>query len=152
MVSMDNNNKNGRQPVTEDQKHYNDSVRLGHLEREMGGIKGEVGLLKVAMTDNSAKLTAMQDQMNAIFRSLEKMADRVHEPKQINWGWIISAVMGILILGGSYTSLVTTPLQVDTLRNYELVKQLDEALHDVDTRLSFHEGQSSAGGCHVPVR
>lgn len=124
-----------------DQKNYNDSVRLGHLEREMGGIKGEVGLLKVAMTDNSAKLSAMQDQMNAIFRSLEKMADRVHEPKTVNWGWIFSGVMGVLLIGGGYTQIVTEPLEKDTARNYELVQALDDDVNDINMRLSRHEGQ-----------
>lgn len=150
---MDNNEKKERRgQMSGDQKHYDDKVRLGHLEREMGGIKGEVGLLKVAMTDNSAKLSAMQDQMNAIFRSLEKMADRVHEPKTINWGWIFSAVMGVLVLGGSYTSLVTTPLQNDTSRNYQLVQDLDRHVDEISERLSRHEGETAGKLCDVPVR
>jgi hypothetical protein len=126
--------------MNESQRNYDDKVRLGHLEREMGGIKGEVGLLKVAMTDNSAKLSAMQDQMNAIFRSLEKMSDRVTEPKNINWGWVFSAVMGILMLAAGYTSLVTTPLERHLQQNYERIQELDSELHDVDIRLATREG------------
>lgn len=126
--------------MTEDQKQYNDSVRLGHLEREMGGIKGEVGLLKVAMTDNSAKLTAVQDQMNAIFRSLEKMSDRVHEPREFNWGWLISAIMGIILIGGVHAGLVTQPIKAQTERNYSQIQELSSKLHGVDVRLATREG------------
>lgn len=139
---MNNNNRNKRMSDHQ-QKNYDDRVRLGHLEREMGGIKGEVGLLKVAMTDNSAKLTGMQEQMQSIVRSLEKMADRVHEPKSVNWGWLISGVMGVLLLAGGYTQVVTQPLNESAARNYQLVRQAEERAHDVERRLSYQEGFSA---------
>jgi hypothetical protein len=136
---MENNN-NRRAGAVDDQKHYDDKVRLGHLEREMGGIKGEVGLLKVAMTDNSARLANVQDQMHNISRSLEKMADRVHQPTEINWGWIFSGVMGILLIAGGYTQIVTEPLRADASRNYELVRAAQIDAHEVERRLSYQEG------------
>ena len=127
----------------DEQKHYDDKVRLGHLEREMGGIKGEVGLLKVAMTDNSAKLTGMQDQMHAIVRAVEKMADRVHEPKSLNWGWMISGVMAVLLIAGGYTSVVTEPLRAGADRNHSRITSLDDQVHSIDQRLSYQEGFSA---------
>jgi hypothetical protein len=137
---MNNNNNRNRRMTDHQQKNYDDRVRLGHLEREMGGIKGEVGLLKVAMTDNSAKLTGMQDQMLAISRSLEKMADRVHEPKSVNWGWLISGVMGVLLIAGGYTQVVTDPLKADAERSYQIVRQAEERAQDIERRLSYQEG------------
>ena len=142
-MSNNNNNRNRRVSDQHQQKNYDDRVRLQHLEREMGGIKGEVGLLKVAMTDNSAKLSGMQEQMTAIFRSMEKMADRVHEPKTFNWGWLISAIMGVLIFAGGYTAVVTDPLRKDTARNYQLALENRERAYEVDRRLSYQEGFSA---------
>lgn len=137
---MNNNNNEGRRVTDNQQKAYDDNVRLKHLEVEVGGIKGEVGLLKVAMIDNSAKLTGMQEQMGIITRSLEKMADRVHEPKNINWGWMISAVMGIIIIAGIHAALVTQPLRDQTATNYELIRGLSTDLRNIDRRLSYREG------------
>lgn len=142
-MRQDNKNNNeGRRVTDHKQKQHDDNVRLGHLEREMGGIKGEVGLLKVAMTDNSAKLSGMQEQMGGIVRAMEKVADRVHEPKQVNWGWMISAVMGIIIIAGIHAALVTQPLRDQTELNYELIRIITDDLRDVDRRLSFREGFS----------
>lgn len=138
-MDSENNNK-GRRMEDHQQKAYDDKVRLGHLEREMGGIKGEVGLLKVAMTDNSAKLSGMQEQMHNISRSFEKMADRVHEPKAVNWGWLISGAMAILLIAGSYTSIVTEPLKGADAMHHSRISTLDDQVHSMDQRLSYQEG------------
>lgn len=123
-----------------DSRHNEDKARLGHLEREMGGIKGEVGLLKVAMTENSAKLTGVMEQMGAIARSLEKLGDRVHEPKNFNWGWLISAVMGVILIGGLHAGLITQPIKMQSERNYKLISDLEVEVRTLDRRLAYREG------------
>lgn len=116
-------------------------VRVGHLEKEVGLVKGEINNLNMAMTAHSAKLTGVQEQIGNVARYLEKMADRVHEPKHMNWGWVIAAVMGFIALTGGFTTVVVEPMKHRTeIQRMEINDLRREAL-TVDRRLSKIEGQ-----------
>jgi p-aminobenzoyl-glutamate transporter AbgT len=115
-------------------------TRLGALEQEVAGVKGEVGGLKLAMADQTAKLAGVSEQMHQIARAMEKMADRVHAPTTVNWGWIIAAVMGIMSLGGAFTSIVVQPLRATADQQYDQIRAADSELRKIDARLSFEEG------------
>lgn len=97
-------------------------------------------------------------------RTLTDIADRVHRPRQTNWGWIIAGATLMLMLAGGYTTVITDPLdhrlgvneQVDANQNHILAERGErlgsalaqlEDLHrwqeereDLDERVAHAEG------------
>ena len=123
MISMDD-----MEVVMDQETPARLAPRVIRLESEIGQVKSELGSIRTGLLHVST--------------TLDKVADRVNAPQHVNWGWIISSIMGVLLIAGGYTNIVTEPLKKSLEANGELHRVYENRIRELEINLSYTRGRS----------